>query len=233
MIYNVLISDGNRDAVIDYIKTKRRAGKFTVVDVGGSVEGWSASFVDAIIDFNDPGPNDAIRHFKCDITHPDSWVPILAYVEEHGKFDFCICTHTLEDIMNPGYVSEQLCAIATEGYVAVPSKHRELSRFEAYHVIPNRFRPETKIEYTGYRGYIHHRWIFTIHHEKMVGFPKIGYLDSTPIFDEAADFAENKSDLSFFWEGSFEIEYMNANYLGPTVSHVVSYYDELRDPEYV
>lgn len=54
MIYNVKISDGNRDNIINLINERRKSGSFTVVDVGGSIEGWSASVVNAIVDFNDP-----------------------------------------------------------------------------------------------------------------------------------------------------------------------------------
>ncbi len=78
MITDVLISDASRDGVINYIKTHKQRGKFTVVDVGGSVNGWSAPHIDALVDFNVPEnlPNH-ITHYQCDITHPDSWKKIL------------------------------------------------------------------------------------------------------------------------------------------------------------
>ena len=130
MIYNAKLSDGNRQEIIDYICMKKSQGTFRVVDVGGSYFGWSAPYVDAIIDFNNHTGSSTITHFKCDITHPCSWEPILEYVSRMGKFDFCICTHTLEDIMNPVFVCEQMSAIAHAGYIAFPSKCRELARIE-------------------------------------------------------------------------------------------------------
>jgi len=236
MIYKVKKSDGNRDHIIELINEKRKLGNFTVVDVGGSVEGWSASVVNAIVDFNEPkNKNDNIRHFKFDITHPDGWIEILQYVQTNGKFDFCICTHTLEDIMNPGYVCEQLSKIAKDGYIAVPSKHSELSKFEAYYVVPNKFRggDAVKTEFVGHRGYMHHRWIFTIYNDEFIGFPKIGYLDKATIFDEIEDHNPNVSDLSFFWKDSVCVKYINNNYLGPCSWNTVSFYDNLLDPEYL
>ena len=53
MITDVLISDGSRDGVINYIKTQKQRGKFTVVDIGGSVNGWSSPYIDALVDFNE------------------------------------------------------------------------------------------------------------------------------------------------------------------------------------
>jgi hypothetical protein len=89
MIYNVKISNDNRNHIIDFVKEKRNFGKFTVVDVGGSVEGWSAPIVNAIIDFNDPNKNSTnIKHFKSDITHPDGWVEVLDYVEKMENLIF-------------------------------------------------------------------------------------------------------------------------------------------------
>ena len=205
----------DRDEVLNYLELQKiHNEKFTVVDVGGSVNGWSSKVVDAIIDFNDPFEKQQhCKHFKCDITHPDSWKEILQYVHEFGKFDFCICTHTLEDIINPSFVSEQMSKIAKAGYIAVPSKYRELSRFENG---PN-----------NYRGYIHHRWIFDVVDNIFIGYPKINYIDSSPIFDTIADISENRSDLSFYWKENIDIRYINNNYLGPNVQSVMEYYNQL------
>ncbi len=213
--FGIKISDGNRDNVIEYIQQNKSVRIFNVVDVGGSAGGWSSNYVDAIVDFNDiPGDtNNRIKHFKCDITHPSGWEELLLYVENNGKFDFCICTHTLEDIMNPVYVAEQIQKIAKEGYVAVPSKYRELSRFEKGS--------------SGYRGYIHHRWIFDMVDGVFVGYPKINYVDVASTFDKIMDFDEKKSDLAFFWKDKIDITYVNNNYLGPSVDHVIGYYNAL------
>lgn len=215
---NIKISNGCRDDVINYILQNKSMRTFNVVDVGGSHgSGWSLNYIDAIIDFNDV-PNNInnkkkIKYFKCDITHPDSWEDVLSYVKNNGKFDFCICTHTLEDIMNPVYVAEQIQKIANEGYVAVPSKHRELSRFEK--------------GINGYRGYIHHRWIFDIVDGVFVGYPKINYVDRNCMFDKIMDYDDNKCDLSFFWKDKIDISYVNNNYLGPCCNSVINYYNAL------
>jgi hypothetical protein len=213
MIYKSQLSNGDKTDLINYIKIKKSEGKFTVVDVGGSINGWSSPYIDAVVDFNDLEKNNTnIKHFKCDITHPDSYKDIFSYVEENGKFDFCICSHTLEDIMNPVYVSEQICKISNEGYISFPSKFRELSRFEG----------------GNYRGYIHHRWIFKVKEgNKIIAFPKINLIENNPLFDNIANMSENLKDLSFYWKDSIEMEYVNNNYLGPNPAAVIEYYNDL------
>lgn len=209
--YNWKISDGSRDNVIEIIKSKKNIGQFTVIDVGGSANNWCSKYVDAIVDFNTPsGIHGGIRFFKMDITHPSSWKDIEEYVRVNGKFDFSICTHTLEDIMNPGFVIEKLSDISKEGYIAVPSKFRELSRIEG-----------------NWRGYIHHRWIFINSNGIFKGFPKINYIEREEKFDRVADSSNGKFDLSFFWRDAIDFEYVNNNYLGPSVDAVKQYYNDL------
>lgn len=172
--------------------------------------GWSFPYVDALVDFQMPGDIPShITHFQCDITHPDQWKDILAYVEKHGKFDFSICTHTLEDIMNPGFVCEQLSKISKEGYIAVPSKYIELTRMEG-----------------PYRGYIHHRWIFVVRNQEFIGYPKLNvieYLDADRHIQDKRQFG----DMSFFWKEEISVHYLNKNYMGPDVGSVIGYFQTL------
>ncbi len=41
------------------------------------------------------------------------------------------------------------------------------------------------------------------------------------------------SDLSFTWNEKIHINYINNNYLGPSVGHVVNYYNQLCNPEFI
>ena len=209
--YNWKISSGDRQDVIEYILKMKETGKFSVVDVGGSMNNWCAKYCDAIVDFNTPsGMIDTTRFFNMDITHPDTYSEIEEYVNANGKFDFAICTHTLEDIMNPGFVIEKICKISKEGYIAVPSKYREMCRFEG-----------------NWRGYIHHRWVFINSNGTFVGLPKINYIENDKKFDTIADMSNDKRDLSFYWKDTIDFKYINNNYLGPSVSAVITYYNQL------
>jgi len=214
MLYNPKLQTANRDEVIEFIKKKKSQGNFTVVDVGGAINGWSGPYVDSIVDISPVKDNSSnIKVFNCDITHPDSWKEILEYVEKNGKFDFSICTHTLEDIINPGFVCEQISKISKEGYIAVPSKYVEMSKFEG-----------------PYRGYIHHRWIFVIRDGKFIGYPKLNCLEYFN-FEKPVEQMMHLNDISFFWKDEVKVLYLNDNYMGPSVKHVVEYFKTLFDKD--
>jgi hypothetical protein len=208
MVFEAKYSNGDRTSVIENIKKLRSNGKFTVIDVGGSMHGWSHEVVDAICDVLSSSPN--ILVFKLNINLPNEWKEVDQYIQEHGKFDFSICSHTLEDISNPKFVCSKLTEISKAGYIAVPSKYRELAKFEDWQF--------------PYRGYIHHRWIFTIEDNQFVGYPKISYLEYNPIFDTIASTDNNKKDLSFYWKDSIDVSIINNDYLGPSCSAVKEYY---------
>jgi len=106
MIYNISISNGNRYDVIQYILKKKALGKFNVIDIGGVFNGWSAPYIDAIIDFNCKYiENTDIKLFNFDITDPNKYTEIDEYILQNGKFDFAICSHVLEDIIEISYLN--------------------------------------------------------------------------------------------------------------------------------
>ena len=76
-------------------------------------------------------------------------------------FDFIICTHTLEDIRDPLFVINQLQRVSKAGLIAIPTRHTELSP------IQSKF----------YNGYSHHRWIFTVNKNSLVGIAKWANFD--------------------------------------------------------
>lgn len=206
-------SDYRKD-VIEYIQQKKKEGPFMVLDVGGTIGGWSTPYIDALLDFQAPKeilPH--IRYFQGDITHPGTWKQVHDYVEKHGLFDFSICTHTLEDIMNPGYVCEQLSKVSKEGYIAVPSKYVELSRIAG-----------------PYRGYIHHRWIFVVRNHQFIGYPKLNFIEYLHV-DEIIKDKAYYDDLSFFWKNKIEVTYINNNYMGPRDIEVIQYFYTLLEKD--
>ena len=60
----------------------------------------------------------------------DTWEPIFDYVDKNGKFDFSICSHTLEDLNAPKQVMINLQKISNAGLIAFPSKYMEMKKWE-------------------------------------------------------------------------------------------------------
>jgi SAM-dependent methyltransferase len=59
-------------------------------------------------------------------------------------FDFCICTHVLEDVRDPLRVCEEMVRVAKAGYIEVPSWESELTH---------------NLEGRHHSGRSHHRWL--------------------------------------------------------------------------
>lgn len=210
MITDIRIADigASRSSILAYLRQRKQENpSFTVIDVGGTASGWTHDVVDVIVDIN---PVNAIRYFKVNLNNYEDWNSIRDYVAEHGKFSFAICSHTLEDIINPMLVLEMLPQIADEGYIAVPSKYREFSHIEGH-----------------WLGYIHHRWIFNIRPEEsniLVGFPKLGFLEYETHLHKLANISDNVAELNFRWKTHIPYRIVNDDYLGPSSSAVRGYY---------
>jgi hypothetical protein len=197
----------DRKDVITFLESK----KFKrVLDVGYSANTWSSLFVTHYIDINQSDKNK--KMFKGDINMPFVWDEIEKDVNENGKFDFVICTHTLEDIINPYYVTLMLEKYANMGFIAVPSKYEEFTR-----------------GVNGpYMGHIHHRYIFNKENDEFVGYPKLNFIETDNTFSKISDKKQfNNGELQFFWKDSISLKIINNNYMGPNVDSVLSYYQNL------
>jgi hypothetical protein len=179
---------------------------YRVVDIGGIADNWSSTCVDMLVDIN---AEDTSSSMKIDICDQDSWSKLLSYVDENGRFDFAICTHTLEDIYDPVVVIKHLPKIARSGVITMPSITTELS----------------PVENKNWLGYIHHRWIFDQHDDKMLIIPKLGILETMcrgrNVFDPA------RSEVMYTWNEDIPYSMFMNNYLGPNASTVIYCYNEL------
>jgi hypothetical protein len=134
------------------------------------------------------------------------------YVKQHGKFDFLICTHTLEDAGPAPMICDMFGRMAKEGYIATPSKYAELNKHEG-----------------NWRGHIHHRWIFDSKNDVVIGYPKQSFLENVPYIE---DWVKNnpmagRTELQYFWKDEVGLRVVNNDHLGPTIKDVLRYYTEL------
>jgi hypothetical protein len=176
----------------------------TIIDIGGAHP--STKQANAVLDFNLPWY--PTKWFKGNMNLPEVWQEIFYHVKKNGKFEWAICTHTLEDISNPLFVAQCMEKIAKQGLIIVPSKYIESGRMGNF-----------------YRGFIHHRWIWNVEDGKLTGYPKINYFEH-PKFDGLNSQAE-KSELVYWWEGRVNMQLVNDDFLGPDNASVEGYYDRL------
>ena len=214
LIHSIMLSNFERSHVINYIKEKKKKNpSFKVIDIGGSADytNWSCSVIDYIADMNEPTLNNSkIKYFKLNVNFENDFKELLNYVNKNGKFDFCICSHIIEDIALPQVILNNLKNIAKEGFIGIPSKYRELSKING-----------------NFLGYIHHRWIYSIKKNELIGFPKLNFIDQHKGLIDIGNRSSEIFDLSFFWKNSVTYSIINNDYMGPYTSSVVKYYNEL------
>lgn len=191
----------DRDAVVKHLQS---AGYKRVIDVGASHSqyDWAFPFTTHYVDLVQPTEQNKLLHTKTgffgNISHPHVWKKIKDDVEINGPFDFAICTHVLEDIASPEFACRAMSQFCNAGFIAMPSKYAELKRREG-----------------PWRGYAHHRWIFDIYRDILVGYPKINALDYFFELDEVAKQCDHKTneEIQLLWEGSINFRVMNNDFI--------------------
>jgi|MDTC01.2.fsa_nt_gb hypothetical protein len=170
---------------------KEKSPDYRIIDIGGAKEKHfkgKFDFIDAYADRNKVDHKN-IKHFNGNLNSESIWEEIKNDAKEHGKYDYCICNHTLEDLRNAPFVANQIGEIAKEGFLSVPSKYQEFTRIGKD------------------RGYAHHNWIFSVNDNKLSAFPKLNLIEA-PIFDPLAHngpLNNKKSELYIFWKNSVSL----------------------------
>lgn len=201
-----------RPEILSYVSgLKSQNANFTLLDIGASWNNFSTEYLTHTFDLNPHNiPN--VHAFKGDMNQYEDWVQIFEYVEKHGKFDYCNCTHTLEDIAYPLAALRYMPRIAKEGFIAVPSKYWELQRRELM------------------RGGHHHRWIFDATKDnKLLAYPKVNMIEYMTIYAEREEFinANSHLELRLRWKDTIDFEVINNDYLGPTFQDVINMYHNM------
>lgn len=189
----------NHHLAFEYLESKfnKDEKNYRVLDVGAGAHPWAFDWITHIIDaFVEPKDfkkfdDSHIKVYNFDAQDSIEWQDILDDVEESGKFDFVICSHTLEDVNNPKVLCKMINRVGNAGFVSMPSKYAELTPFENKYNLP-------------YCGYHHHRWIYQIKDDTLIGYPKMNFYDYVSF-----DFDQSKavhSEIAFLWEGEFKYE---------------------------
>jgi hypothetical protein len=161
---------------------------YNSVDIGGSINSWSYPECKTYIDAISPKYNDITLH-QVNLENEDDRNKVLDYVNQNGKFDFSICSHTIEDIFNPIDVIKFLTKISKKGYIAIPSKFNEFK-----HLYGN-----------AYRGNGHHKQFLDVKDNKIVIYPKFSFIET----DNRSDLILNNGkgdELNIMWDENIDFK---------------------------
>lgn len=180
-----------RQYIIDYLIEKKKTNQnYRVIDIGSGADFWTKPFADVTVDYY-MTPQGSKEHYKVNIERESSWQQLLEYVDKNGKFDFCVCSHTIEDLYYPFVALDSFPKIAKQGFIAVPSIHREMGRGD-------RGQPS--------KGYDHHRMVYHPSVDnKLVVIPKMGHMEYKKY---EIDPSGNQNELQVLWsESIYYIEF--------------------------
>jgi hypothetical protein len=108
-----------------------------------------------------------------------------------GEIDFCVCSHTLEDIRDPVWVCSEIARVARAGYIEVPSRLEEQS-----------FGVQGP-----WVGWSHHHWLIDVADDAIDFTFKPGVLQGRAECHFPQGFADSLSAeqrvQTLWWEGSF------------------------------
>ena len=175
---------GKRDFVKSYIQEKG----YKTIDVGASAMYWSypeCKFVADSLVISKEGTT----FFNINLENKNTWNELLEYVGKNGKFDFSICSHTLEDVFNPLELINLLKSISVSGFVAIPSKYDEFSF----------------LYQNTYRGNAHHKQFFDVVDDTLVVYPKFSWTERDERSDEILKYNKG-NELSLFWENDIPVK---------------------------
>jgi hypothetical protein len=175
---------GKRDDVKQYILEKG----YKSIDIGASAMYWSYPECKYVADSVTISKDD-VTFFKINLEDKSTWDELLGYVNSNGKFDFSICSHTLEDIFNPLDLIELLTKISKSGFVATPSKYDEF----------------LFLYNNTYRGNAHHKQFFDITDNELIIFPKFSWIENDIRSDEILKYNKG-TEISFFWENEIPVK---------------------------
>jgi hypothetical protein len=158
------------------------------IDIGASAMYWSYPECKYVAD-SLVISKEGTTFFEINLEDKSTWKDLLSYVETNGKFDFSICSHTLEDVFNPLELINLLNTISVSGFVAIPSKYDEFSF----------------LYQNNYRGNAHHKQFFDVVDDMLVVYPKFSWTERDDRSDEILKY-DKGHELSFTWQKEIPVK---------------------------
>ena len=168
-----------------------------ILDVGGAMKQHTDIKIDTLVDILQPedAPYTASKllakkFIKLDITRDK-----LPFADK--SFDFCLCSHTLEDLYNPFLIINEMSRVAKRGYISTPSMGQDMvfSRLDITDWLTGTVRVP---------GLSHHKWFFVKEGNILKVIPKnYGILYSSR-FHLVNWRGENETE--YYWEGKINFK---------------------------
>ena len=174
------------------IKQLIGSNNYKAIDIGAYANYWSYPECSVVADTY-AVDKEGVDFIKLNIEDRSTWRALLDYVDKNGKFDFSICSHTLEDIFNPFELIELLQLISHRGFIAIPSKYDEL----------------TKLYNNKYRGNAHHKQFFDMVDDTLTIFPKYSWIEVDERSETVSKLDKGR-ELSLLWEENIPISTFNS-----------------------
>ncbi len=166
-----------------------------ILDVGGSMKQHSEIKIDTLVDILRPeeapygkSKLTAKRFVRLDVTKQK-----LPFKDK--EFDFCLCTHTLEDLYNPFLIMGEMSRVSKRGYISTPSMGKDME-FSHYNLTDWK---------TGARrvpGMAHHKWFFYDKKGVIQILPKNFPILYTPKFHFTKWIGDK--EFQYYWEKDIE-----------------------------
>jgi len=122
---------------------------------------------------------------------------------EDNFFDFCFCSHLLEDIRDPINACKEIIRVSKAGYIETPSREREIFSKARF------FKLKSFLGRMPQIGFYHHRWFVELIDNELTFTAKDGRIFSDDKrFIRRSELGRKMSDeesaLSFFWKDDFK-----------------------------
>lgn len=170
---------------------------YKTIDVGGSLDFWTypeSRYVADLLPVERFEPQET-TFFKIELGRKNTYTELIDYVDKNGKFDFSVCSHTLEDVFNPIDVIELLEKISHRGFVSVPSKFNEFS----------------KLFDNDYYGNAHHKQILDYYDNQLIIYPKFPFIEKRIERVNEIMTINKGNELNFIWEEKIENRIFSEN----------------------
>lgn len=195
------------------IKKEIKDKNLKTLDIGGSYNFWSypeCLFLADLIEVKyapEGFDNSKIKYFPFNIQNEKTWDELLNFVENNGKFDYIICSHTLEDIIVPTKLLDLLPKLGKMGYIAIPSKYNEFK----------------KLYNNPYRGNAHHKQIIDIKNDEIIIYPKYSFIE---VYNSTNKILEQDQgeELCMFWSEQIPYKYFAEDIVFSSDGELINYF---------